>query len=234
MTAENFTAPDVDAWVAELDRFYRDELAVFGRGGDPARLIAYQAPIPGSHLNQASVVYARPTDEHGNPELPAPAVIAKLRGSGIERVVVGHTPSGDCPALVRDDGFELVLGDNSYGRLEYGSQLAFTDAVTSVRGITELDDGSHVIVAHDSPRDAASPVGRRDRDTGQLVKAALADGSYLLFRGARAAPRRAARDRRRRAGRARPGRGAYRERFETADCCTIAGCAGFWRRRASW
>jgi hypothetical protein len=183
VTDENFAARDVDAWIAELDRFYRSELAVFAGGTEPTELIAYQAPVPGTHANEGSVVYARPTDDNGNPELPDPDVITRLRASGIERVVVGHTPSGDCPTLVREDGFELVLGDNSYGRLERGSQLAFTDAVTTVRGITELDDGSHVVVAYDLQRTAQSPVGRRDRDTGQLVKAALVDGSYLLFRG---------------------------------------------------
>ena len=183
VTAESLVARDVDTWIAELAQFYENEMTVFGRGGIPAALIAYQAPLPGTHLNQASVVYARPTDEHGNPELPDASVIAKLRASGIERVVVGHTPSGDCPTIVRDDGFELVLGDNSYGRIELGSQLAFTDAETTVRGVTELDDGSHVRVAYSTHRTAPTLLGRRDGQTGQLVKAMLDGETYLLFRG---------------------------------------------------
>jgi hypothetical protein len=183
VTRESYFANDVDEWIAELAQFYRNEMTVFGRGDHPAALIAYQAPLPGTHLNQASVVYARPTDEHGNPELPDAAVIAKLRASGIERLVVGHTPSGDCPAIVRDDGFELVLGDNSYGRIELGSQLAFTDDATTVHGVTELDDGTHVRVAYTTERKDPSPLGRRDGQTGQLVKAMLDDDGYLLFRG---------------------------------------------------
>jgi hypothetical protein len=175
-------ARDVDAWLSALDRFYRGELERFAAGGVPTPLIAYQAPLPGTHLNQSSIVYARPTDEHGNPELPAAETIAELRAGGIERVVVGHTPSGDCPAVVRDGGFELVLGDNSYGRIEEGSQLAFTDDVTTVGGVSLLDDGTRVRVDYSSARDEASPLGLRDRDTGQLVKAAL-DDRYLLFRG---------------------------------------------------
>jgi Calcineurin-like phosphoesterase len=182
VTIENFVASDVDTWIEELGHFYDDQIIVFGRGGSPADLIAYQAPIKGTHLNQASVVYARPTDEHGNPELPDASVIKKLRDSGIERVVVGHTPSGDCPAIVRDDGFELVLGDNSYGRIELGSQLAFTDAVTTVHGVTELDDGTHVRVAYSTERKDRTPLGRRDAASGQLVKAVLAGDAYLLFR----------------------------------------------------
>jgi hypothetical protein len=191
VTAENFgvvpgapPAPDVDAWVVALDRFYRDELAAFAGGHAPTALIAYQAPDPGTHLNQHSVVYARPTDELGNPHLPDEAVIARLAASGIGRLVVGHTPSGDCPAVVRDGAFELVLADNSYGRIELGSQLAFTDEQLDVRATTELDGGSRELVRYTSARgEVASPLGRRDRATGQLVKARLASGDYLLFRG---------------------------------------------------
>ena len=103
---------------------------------------------------------------------------------GIGRVVVGHTPSGDCPALVRNGGFELVLADNSYGRLELGSQLAFTDDDTHVRATTQLDDGTRASVRFAIARgDATSPIGRRDGATGQLVKARLERGDYLLFRG---------------------------------------------------
>ena len=49
-------------------------------------------------------------------------------------------------ALVRDGGFELVLADNSYGRLELGAQLAFHDDTTHVRATTQLDDGPQVRV----------------------------------------------------------------------------------------
>jgi hypothetical protein len=179
VTAESFAASEVDPWIAELARFYGDELA----SRDHERLLAYQAPVSGTRLNQASVVYARPTDEHGNPQLPDAATIAKLRASGIERVVVGHTPSGDSPAIVRDAGFELVLGDNSYGRIERGSQLLFDDTETTVHGTAQLDDGARVEVSFTSPRESASPLGRRDPVTGQLVKSQLAGDAFLLFRG---------------------------------------------------
>lgn len=191
VTSENFgavpgTAParDVDGWLAALDRFYRDELAVFAAGRAPSALIAYQAPQPGTQLNQHSVVYARPTDELANPHLPDEDVIARLRACGVHRLVVGHTPSGDCPAILRDGEFELVLADNSYGRIELGSQLALTDDETHVRAITQLDDGTRATVRFTSTRgDTPSPLGRRDHETGQLVKARLDCGDYLMFRG---------------------------------------------------
>ncbi|MFT3697853.1 MAG: metallophosphoesterase [Kofleriaceae bacterium] len=169
-------ATSVDAWVASLNAFYRDELA-----GDPAALIAYQAPLPGTHANETSVVYARPTTDAGDPILPLPEVIAALRADGISRVVVGHTPSGDCPAIVRSGDFELVLADNSYGRIEHGSQLAITDDEITVRGWTKLDDGSTEIVDVVTRRADGGPLGTHDPD-GSLIKSRLRDGRYLLFR----------------------------------------------------
>ena len=85
---------------------------------------------------------------------------------------------------MRDRDFELVLADNSYGRIERGSQLAFTDDESHIRATTELDDGTQANVSYSSARvDDESPLGRRDPATGQLVKARLDDGHYLLFRG---------------------------------------------------
>ncbi|MFO0596617.1 MAG: hypothetical protein U0228_14975 [Myxococcaceae bacterium] len=189
ITAENFlklpngeTARDVDAWLGGLEGFYREEISVFEAGRRPDALIKYQSQGP-DKLNQGSVVYARPTDSLGNPVLPPRAIVERLLAEGIRRVVVGHTPSGDCPAVVRDGAFELVLADNSYGRVESGSMVLLSDEVTRVRGITQLDDGSQQAVAFESGRGEASPLGLRDRESGGLVKAQLANGEFLMFRG---------------------------------------------------
>jgi hypothetical protein len=176
---------DVDAWVAGLNQFYAEQCAAF-RAGEPsgyAALVAYQAPIPGTKLNQASVVYGRPTDELGNPTLPAPEVIARLGGGGVKRVVLGHTPSGECPAVLRDRaGFELVLADNSHGRVELGSQLLLDDEPRII-GVSVLDNGDTVDVSTRlAVDDVDSPLGLRDA-AGRLVKARLASGDYLVFRG---------------------------------------------------
>lgn len=175
---EYTSSASLDAWLASLDQFYRDGMAAFARGSRPDALIAYQSQGP-DKLNQASVVYARPTDDIGNPHLPPPEIVERLRGEGIARVVVGHTPSGDCPAILRDGGFELVLADNSYSRLELGSQVSI-DAAVHVRSHTVLDDGTRHRIEYTADADRA--LGLRDRETGQLVKSRLGDG-YLLFRG---------------------------------------------------
>jgi hypothetical protein len=171
---------DVDAWLAALADFYRSEMALFERDTRPDALIAYQSQGP-DKLNQQSVVYARPTDDTGNPHLPPRSVIERLRADGIRRVVVGHTPSGDCPTVLRDGDFEFVLADNSYGRLERGSQVSI-DELVHVRATTQLDDGAQLPVVFDAAREDAA-LGLRDRDSGQLVKGRLDRGDYLLFRG---------------------------------------------------
>lgn len=180
---------DLDAWIAALDELLSSELDRFERGQSPDTILAYQAPRPGTLWNQASVVYGRLADEEANPSLPEEAVIRALGDDGIGRVVVGHTPSGDCPAILRDPrpglaGFELVLADNSYGRIERGSRVTLTGQETRIEGVSELDDGTRVPIAFRTRLEAdEDPLGRRVAATGALVKARLASGEYLLFRG---------------------------------------------------
>ncbi len=184
-------APTVSAWVDALNRFYEADLAAWRRsldapptldGDDWAGrvLVDYQAPIPDTKLNQRSVIYGRPTDAANTPWLPSRAVVTRLRDEGVKRLFVGHTPSGDAPAVLRDEGFTFVMADNSYGRVETGSRVLLTGAATSVRGETRLDDGSRVEVRFDVDEDPL--LGRYDPATGELVKARLATGDYLVFR----------------------------------------------------
>ncbi len=180
----------VDAWVNELDDFYAQSMDDFAARrlsptGEPmwSMLIAYQAPLSGSRLNQTSVVYARPTNDRGEPVLPSEAVVAELRASDVRRVIVGHTPSGDCPTLLRDgSGFELLLADNSYGRIERGSSITIDDRILAVAGETRLDSGEREGVGYELELGAASILGLREASSGRLVKARLRRGDYLTFR----------------------------------------------------
>ena len=94
---------DVDEWIARLNAFYAGSLQSFLED-DPLseaprwlQLVAYQAPVPGTRVNQASVVYGRPSDDRGNPVLPSRAARQKLLGAGVHRLVVtGPTRSRSC------------------------------------------------------------------------------------------------------------------------------------------
>ncbi|MCP3137388.1 metallophosphoesterase family protein [Pyxidicoccus xibeiensis] len=180
----------VDAWSETLNGWYREQLTAFAEerydaDGRPAwePVIAYQAPTPGKRINTASVVYGRMANERNHPTLPSPGLIETLARSGIHRVVVGHTPSGDCPSLLVDGAFELLLADNSYGRVEGASRVFLDDDRVQVEGEVRLDDGrlerlhlEHLL------GDTSGPLGRQLLDTGQLVKGPLRSGEWLLFR----------------------------------------------------
>lgn len=182
-------ASGVDAWVERLNAFYAESMHAFvtrrmtADQPDWTELVNYQAPLPGTRLNQASVVYGRPTNDAGAPVLPSLETTRALLKDGVQRVVVGHTPSGDCPTILRDaDGaFELILADNSYGRIEGGPRLLLSRGTLRVEGETQLDSGERACVRYQLDRSEASPLGHRDAD-GRLVKATLADGDFLLFR----------------------------------------------------
>jgi hypothetical protein len=175
VTALNgFIAAEVSAWRAELT--YPVDAADTAWGG--RGIVAYQCPVPNTRLNQASVVYGRPTDDAGSPWLPSRAVVEALRRDGVRRLLVGHTPAGDAPATLRDEGFSFVMADNSYGRIERGSRVTVDDRVR-VRGETVLDDGAHAVVAYE---DDDRFVGMLDAASGQLVKGRLDSDDYLLFR----------------------------------------------------
>jgi hypothetical protein len=197
VTAENlFTVPrrtekvaGVDAWVTALNEFYMESLEAFvarrlSASGEPlwADLVAYQAPHPGTRQNQESIVYARPTDAVGDPMLPSEEVVQALLRDDIRRVVVGHTPAGDGPAILRDGDFELVLADNSYSRLERGARVLLDGTKTNIHAVAELDSGVRETLDYALERGDGSPIGLRDTSSGRLVKAPLSGGDYLTFR----------------------------------------------------
>jgi hypothetical protein len=181
---------DVDEWTARLNAFYAHQMDAFRarqieRDGRPAweSAILYQAPRKGMKMNPGSVVYGRMADEHNNPLLPKKDVVDALVRANINRVIVGHTPSGDTPSIVRTRAapFEIVNADNSRSRVDSGSRVFVRDDVISVEGNVVLDDGAKHQVRLELPRDdKRSPVGLRV-DDGGLVKAPL-DRGWLLFR----------------------------------------------------
>ncbi len=190
------TFDDVDGWLHALNRFYADQLARYARApivvdGEPDWLdiVLYQAPKRGVGKNPGSVVYGRfGSDPWNNPRLPSSTSMQWLRRHGIRRVVVGHTPCGDVPAVLRsDEDLEIVIADNSRGRIDEGVVVSIScgaDDDVGVLGIdafTCLDDDTCHRVRFTLGRDEATDIGRVTTD-GRLVKGFLDDGRALLFR----------------------------------------------------
>lgn len=178
----------VDAWITALNGFYARELDAFEGGERCEALIAYQAPVPGTRQNQASVVYGRPTDDLNNPVLPPVEVRQKLTEGRISRVVVGHTPIGDVPCVLRHvareraSALEVVWADCSRGRDHESPRISLSDALLTIDGHAVLDSGERV--HHRAELDARTdpePLART-LATGHTVRSRLDDGRYFVSR----------------------------------------------------
>lgn len=181
---------DVDGFAAALDEFLRAGIAAFRerRGAHEERppwaeLVDYQAPVPGLHENPRSVVYGRLSDIDNNPRLPHPRVVDALVRDGVRRLVVGHSPSGDLPAFVRDARFELLVADSSRSRVPTAASVRIEGERVSTRGATRLDDEATLEVETRVRMGDGSIIGRREAASGRLIKATTDDGAVLTYRG---------------------------------------------------
>lgn len=189
---------DDEVWRQRLDAFYAQQMAAFRAraiepDGKPAweDAVLYQAPRKGMKLNPGSVVYGRMGDELNNPGLPSPATVDAVQRCGIRRVVVGHTPSGDSPSIVRAtttrEPFEVIVADNSRSRVHTGSRLLIRDDHIDVLARCVLDDDAGAVDIRQQLAidDRTTPVGRRMKadgaKPGALVKSPH-DGKWLVFR----------------------------------------------------
>jgi len=184
---------DLDTWMRRLHLWYLGQLAAWRRNaatwdGRPPRpaedLIRYGERAGDGPVNPTSVAYNRCVDERDKVTLPAPTIIEWLRRQGVDRLVLGHTPSGSIPVVLRtpDDDFEVVVADTS--RAPNG--LAREPAVvlfdggrqgrTRVIGTLELD-GRRRVVDYTIELGRPTPVGKR-RPDGAVVVCPL--GPYLV------------------------------------------------------
>lgn len=184
-------AADPDEWIERIDVWYRAQLALWerdayawsGTGPRPGEaLIKYAEPDPGQPSNPRSVVYCRNVDEQGKIALPGERTIRWMLAHGVRRLVIGHTPSGDLPVILRteDDAFEVVVADTSR------STAPETPALISLEG-SDLDTvhvqgqikhaGAFAPVTLTARLGAATALGKRTGD-GALVVAPAPLGFY--------------------------------------------------------
>jgi hypothetical protein len=183
------TTSDLLTWMEGLNRFCTRNIEAYAQ--DPRAMeappflaiVRYQAPVAHGR-NPTSVVYGRlGSDTWNNPGLPTTSSSRWLAERGIRRVVVGHTPSGDLPVLMRDPDadVEYVIADNSRGRVDAAPMLTITDDQVHYRGACVSDDGERCHVEVCQRRDdTLSPVGLVTAG-GSFVKAIDGEDA-LLFR----------------------------------------------------
>ena len=177
---------DVDRWIAALEDFRADGVDAYRRGvlrdGVPGgyALVAYQAPLSGTRANAGSVIYGRTVDAANHLRRPAAAARAWLADNGVDRVIVGHTPIGDVPAIVADDRLVLVCADNSRATHPRGSWVAIDDRGVDVDAWATVAGTLARVTARVVPGDTG-PVGL-ERADGTQVRGRLGDGRWLVHR----------------------------------------------------
>lgn len=87
-----------------------------------------------------SVVYGRWLERNAMPKAYPNELVQYLQRHGVKRVIVGHTPHGNCPTIIPHDGLSVIMADTSFSGM--GSNIAYRgdnrgDAVAEV----VVDDG---------------------------------------------------------------------------------------------
>lgn len=140
---------DVGAWVTALNGWLRDQVdewiarplwdatAASASGGASSAGDAYAKERRGGHAlidyvvpgSVPSVVLGNHLDKANMPKQMAPSLLRELNQCGIARVVVGHTPHGSCPTIIKSGApvggpgsshaaVEVVMADTSYSDME--------------------------------------------------------------------------------------------------------------------
>lgn len=117
---------NIDEWLIDLNKWKNDQINEyennpnwneyptsdddFGKRG--ANDLMYYG-IPGGH-NDKTIVYSYHLP-NGNPENLSEKTSSFLFNSGINRIIVGHQPHGDCPTMITtNDKVQVVTCDTSY------------------------------------------------------------------------------------------------------------------------
>jgi len=203
---------DVGEWVEALNGWYREQLDEWVRGptwrDDDATselssrgghaLIEYVVPTPAP-----TVVLARQLTKGGTPALPSAELMTRLNACGVRRLVVGHTPHGNCPTVIKGGGpgaaeplLEIIMADTSYSDMKAADNRGAAvvevelrpDGGAYVHGV--LHDGTafeYALSAGIGPPEELvgqlepAPVSAREGASLNFVKAWLPQaGSYLL------------------------------------------------------
>ena len=165
-------------WVEKLNQFAKREINDWFEDSRKGQgIIDYHAPRAGSIRNPNSVVYARFSDSSGNAMAPGRKLIHKLRNYGIYRVIVGHTPTGDYPILVRKPNFEVLLTDSSFSKVDKASMVKINGKDVFVE--TEVSE-SRSLMIKSNVEEVMNPIGMKTID-GYRVIGKFSDSDNVMI-----------------------------------------------------
>lgn len=131
---ENFS-PDVGSWIAEQNS-WANKMLQFVITGDSkgSELTDYIRPLAGSASNSKSVVYGRFLDSNGK-VIPISKTFAEaLKKNHIHTIIVGHTPVGDYPVILEENGIRIVMADLSKSSHGNSAQIEIDGPTIRIRG----------------------------------------------------------------------------------------------------
>ena len=170
----------VTDWVKELNRWSRSEIA---KAATTTSVNGAQALVdsitrdPKTHANDSSIVTARYFDGKGILGMPSRELIESLKKQGVRRIAVGHTPTGEIPLVMVEDGFEIVMADQSFNSSGNSGAIAITDHGVRMTSVLPGMGAVHVDTAKGIPEHVGQLLS-----TGELVAGQLASGEIMLFK----------------------------------------------------
>ncbi|KAG8458321.1 hypothetical protein KFE25_005168 [Diacronema lutheri] len=191
---------DVRVWTEKLNKWLA--AAVAGSLAPPGAALDVNAVIAQQYATYGtwpSVIIGRHLNDRSQPVPLPPSVSRALLASGFTRLVIGHTPHGNCPTVV-PGAVQLIMADTSYSDMKAPDNRGNAAATIEIQGtrasvVGQLEDGTPIAYTVFSGDDASRAeleqndvlIGGGDFG-GWFVKAKLAlagastEPSYLLCR----------------------------------------------------
>mmetsp|Transcript_25218 Transcript_25218/g.39592 ORF Transcript_25218/g.39592 Transcript_25218/m.39592 type:complete len:273 (+) Transcript_25218:1465-2283(+) len=96
--------------------------------------------------NNTTIIHTRLLEPGTGNGIHMPTVLQEwLHRSGVKTVVVGHTPYGECPSVMRTGPFTYIMCDTSYSNMKHKSWWGVDNRGQAVSEVLLFEDGSSII-----------------------------------------------------------------------------------------
>jgi len=123
--------PDPRAWTSKLNAWYRNMIDQ-ALSETPGPLLAVGQQYC-SYGTWPSVIMGRHLNEKSQPVQLPPGVTQSLLVAGFTRLVIGHTPHGNCPTVV-PGGVQTIMADTSYSDMKARDNRGDAASVLEIEG----------------------------------------------------------------------------------------------------